>query len=552
MDYLYQDIFQEGITKIDPKGKTGVENFKGKNGKNVHIWYDGGKRYEGESPRWMAFWDEFFASVKIPLPIPGFSDLALTVPDVIRDKVVGFYENSSAVKIYPKHKNLLLCEEIIRKYKERTKSGGEDAYDKSLIMRYEGAAEALEKVSVILSEHFNANIQIITGAGKGMEFNACTIPTNVLVRAFTSNSKLYEVRNDRIAFSSQAPERAKYISVIVGYHLLHGGSEMRAEDVVAAILHEIGHNFANVNAAKTILSVVQLPIMLALNLGIWLYGWLDRLGVEASKRSKFAKFWFELIPTLLSFPTSGPQQLAQFITGTLSKGFQRLFQYFAEIVNNYGRIAGNLVALPVFFQGLLAAPAMMANFVATRIVIWTTMGGQSEERFADEWAVIHGYGEEIGHMFATGSLRAAATGNMRNDDWSESDKEAVGELRRIAERAYQTLNPMALVEVHPSSLQRVDYAVETLLEAKKNSKSAKEKARIQKQVDAILKADAKCYADSDAQLKRRKEMAKRFEKGEIKEFRVSSASPAQVVNDFFMQFVFTGNRTGDLVRRATS
>lgn len=552
MDYLYQDIFQEGITKIDPKGKTGVENFKGKNGKNVHIWYDGGKRYEGESPRWMAFWDEFFASVKIPLPVPGFSDLALSVPDVIRDKVVGFYENSSAVKIYPKHKNLLLCEEIIRKYKERTKSGGEDAYDKSLIMRYEGAAEVLEKVSAILSEHFNANIQIITGAGKGMEFNACTIPTNVLVRALTSDSKLYEVRNDRIAFSSQAPERAKYISVIVGYHLLHGGSELTAGDIVAAILHEIGHNFANVNGAKALLSVVQFPIMLVLNLGIWLYGWLDKLGVEASKRSKFAKFWFELIPTLLSFPTSGPQQLAHFITSSLGKGFQRLFQYFAEIVANYGQIVGNVVALPVAFQGLLAAPAMMASYLATRVVQWITMGGQSEERFADEWAVIHGYGEEIGRMFATGSLRAAVTSRTQNDEWTQSDKEAAYELRRIAERTYQTLNPVSLIEVHPSSLQRVDYAVETLLEAKKNSKSAKEKARIQKQVDAILKADAKCYANSDAELKRRKEVAKRFEKGEIKEFRVSSASPAQVVNDFFMQFVFTGNRTGDLVRRASS
>ena len=101
---MYQDIFQEGITKIDPKGKTGVDNFKTKNGKNVHIDYNIGKRYEGESPRWMAFWDEFFATLKFPIPIPGFEHIGIPVPDIVRDTVVGFYENSSAVKVYPKHK----------------------------------------------------------------------------------------------------------------------------------------------------------------------------------------------------------------------------------------------------------------------------------------------------------------------------------------------------------------------------------------------------------------------------------------------------------------
>jgi Zn-dependent protease with chaperone function len=386
-------------------------------------------------------------------------------------EIEGTIPNSDSIflgeSVLRPNKNLLLVEEIFKSL-----SGKDGKIDPSKIIKEVNKINRIEK---ILASTFNVERFILDIDPIGE--NAFTYPISPSIQnLFESKDSLKTVvKNNIVQFKEK---KSKIMYVCVSSPL---ASLLSPKELLAIILHEVGHNFYKSGVSSTIISVLFSPI-------IFLY-------------KKAYEMKGDFVKDLLTF--NPVRKTLAFISVKFSET-DGIIDKVKEFLN------------PLLF--LAAIPSLIKDLLANTVNAILSLffkEGYANEKFADNFASMHGYGS------ALSSALVKLTEKSYMISGKESEKE-IPELNRNL-NFFQTILIMIVApfDEHPSVIKRIDNQIK-LMEKSISKEKSKKKIEFIRQEISRLKETKEIY---------KKTLEKAI--GENSEIIISSQSALDNVKEFF-------------------
>lgn len=412
--------------------------------------------------------------------------------------------------IFPKHPTFIECEKIIDSY--RSNSGK--------TINYMNEYNTLSDVSEKLSRHFNGDINIMsipTGFATLMakstetkvalfDYNAFSITTHAtyIRNFFHSADTLIDVRPDRIAFKSDVDDIAKFM--LIGY-----SSELLFDDKITSgenmgiILHEIGHNFFLKSVLLKFITLLALPVALASNL-VMLISKLSYIMFGRMDKD----FFNSIVNPILLIVNDINKIVAMFKNpknvhklGDLNfigmirdrlqnKSLEVFDKIIANIISGFAAVAKTMnlaTSLTNFVSLIEAALKRFKNVLEYIFKAWMS-GFQTEEKFADDFATVHGYGQEIASIQV--KLNQVLKAPTSSQIPSAAFQAVPGFMKDI--NAYldnltlyiERLDPNVIFDPHPSALDRQSQVLRNYDNAIAMAKSPEVKKKLTEQRKRIV------------------------------------------------------------------
>ena len=212
----------------------------------------------------------------------------------------------------------------------------------------------------IFKKKFNFNILDIIIKPDVM--NAYTLAgTSQLLSGFNFNilnKPAFEITNSGYRFTK--PGGISYIGISSSIIEV---AKLNAEEIVAIILHEIGHNFFLQNTLRTLLLMILIPIHLFV------------MGTMYLK---------DLALSLIS-------RILDIINGSIAKGVDVLVTILNQLLFIFIKLSKVFGVVGHFAQEVALLPLRVSNFLHDIVVADT----YNQEKFSDEFAAKHGYASGI-------------------------------------------------------------------------------------------------------------------------------------------------------------
>lgn len=440
--------------------------------------------------------------------------------------------------VLAKHPTLLKCEDIIAdilKYYQ----GNPLKYDGRIIDK------KCVELSVALSNHFNFKHITVTIPGligsavsalvynrqKASANGTPLSPSSVMVdtvinqaapNAFTFGKDMFssfgkfnkpaesqvELRAGRYQWKDKSAAPFTAITLSPGFLSTPG---ITPAEVLSVILHEIGHSFYVGSTLAASIRLIASVTATFLTLSVILVEWLtDRLGAGLSALfpresvvGRVAGSVYGLVTSLATdilgyfFASKVSHRFALLLSGGDEKQALVTATILGKIVTYISNVI-NVVFGKISFRSIISMQALFNN---------AAFDGLGEEKFADAFAAMHGYGENL----------AAALARMNNDN-PYGRQEDTADAYLIS---YLNTNFSALchaLDVHPSYDSRSMYVIDFLRAEHKKAKSAAQKAFIAEQIKKVSEVSPQALRQRTTIAKA--EVAKKVAAGEF----VDSAS----------------------------
>lgn len=338
--------------------------------------------------------------------------------------ISGAYLNEA---YFGKSSKLVECEKILDELVRKQKTG---ALKSSV--NHANNQDAINKLEKLLSDQFNCNLSLdIWGTHPlGVAF---TIPPLFGLELLSTINKQKVLKGET---SYVLAERASvYVQVSSAiFNRVESGAE-----VLSVILHEIGHNFYQASyLGKVVAFVFTLSYFFQ-----WLILWLNGKVINALKVS------ISKIP--------GISSIYDIYDWMLSDGD---FAIIVEKINN--------LTLVTILNKIIVSIALHIPSVIKELL--TTAGdGYVNEKFADDFATLHGY-PEVGMALTNYTAPKTA-----------------GDLNILNLISCIVMIPIELVDVHPSIGTRVTQAITTLERALAEAKASKASPAVISKISNDLK-----------------------------------------------------------------
>lgn len=368
-----------------------------------------------------------------------------------------FYTLKEDVKYYPKSKTLLECEKLLSEILTDMKSSATvGPYTK-------GNAEKSARVEKLLQRHFNFASLMIDFGGIGLmpggmkPMGPFTIPLPSVSDAawwesFSDHKNARSIVNGSDGLKFKDATEHAYVSMPLAFAVSY---DLTGAEVLAITLHEIGHNAQDVTIMMMAIRTIFVAQLLLMRVFVQFPAYIIRLILtKINFFASVAAFIDNVIATVEVKPTAKMLQ-------------NKVFAFVYQILDllQYGkRIVDNLLpteALKQFFGSIASIPAMLAQSLLG--------GGKSSEEFADAFAAIHGYGEEINSSLI----------KMESADKSYGNK-IYSSITNVV------FLPIAfLFSPHPWAMKRAERVLIEMKALKQKASTSAQKAEIQRSIDSI-------------------------------------------------------------------
>lgn len=394
-----------------------------------------------------------------------------------------------------KNKDILAMERQLGKYRAKYMSGmkGDAYYD-----------EDIRKFESMVEDYFGFDcFQLLV---KDIKIgNAFTYPLGM--RFDIKNPKKMIISNSK---GFKFKKEAKYAGIVMVYSGLMFNREFTDEEIMAVILHEIGHNFQSaLNEQVGILNgyhkALLIPVLFLQVLMDPLNGITDIvstiLGLTNTARKiniKLTRYLIDINP-IFKFAATVCNQTSDIITNLLLEGNSLKDILTLGIFNVAYAVYGSMVTVLNFLVHPLIA-ALISLPIKTK--------NKMEEKIADNFATIYGYGPAQGRALA--KLEDSEKSNLMVFDSIMRKIPVLGKL-------YQMNSDIAYIIImqfdeHPHNVYRISSQIAMLEnELKKSDLKPEMKKRIQNDLKQ-LKKDTNAYLQTSNGIRDNNFIAKAYAK----------------------------------------
>lgn len=316
---------------------------------------------------------------------------------MILDKLLEIY--------YEKNDNLLKLEKLFKelssKYKMDDKS---KKINKDPILKEIGTIIAKEfgfkKITIIIDSDFNDTL------------NAMCIP--VRQKFYGELTKSYVINKTGIKFLPQI--KATSLFMITKPMLF--SRKITSKEMVAILLHEIGHNFTQA------LIPLEAPILLLTDI-LMIY-----------------------IKIILNLEKNRSNDI-------LSKEIK-------SIINRFLTILRTIVVLIPYINHMARIILYKTSIIATIEGIIDAILGYSDEKFADNFVANYGYGEYLSSALIKMDKSVNGKEIMLSKDGKSNDFPIISKILKNILDLYMIIITLMIIEPHPETINRVNNTINTL------------------------------------------------------------------------------------------
>ena len=249
-----------------------------------------------------------------------------------------------------------------------------------------------------------------------------------------------------------------------------------ASEILAIILHEIGHNFAD---AVSPMVAINNCALLTMQLGLMVLDIFQGLFSVAIMRGidmglNGTNFMSEMI-------TKGTNILTSLSTNNLTKQYFTLYSGIHGLVQDIRNMIIPIIAI-------IQLPQQIMNIIYNKaLTMLMHFSGLHNEKIADNFATSYGYGAELSSALSKVELEPNGVIEQR----IQKDCPLVGAIAKAPMELL--IFTLTLLDVHPSAGMRVENQLETLKYELKNSKDLDPKVKkdIQDQIKSIENLEKK-------------------------------------------------------------
>lgn len=391
---------------------------------------------------------------------------------------------------YGTNNQLLIAEKAIAGLKEKINAKG-TSVDVQATEEYAALKSALCKV-------FGFS-DMLLNAGVNYDFGIYTIPmyrSPAFMFTNMGDSKFVSKNEYGICFTKEA-DVVVYVCVDLAV-LDNKGCNMTPKELLAVLLHEIGHNFFSTDRKTTMILMFEyvrnVLITFAMNiehpevypqivgqalqplfLSKTTYKWM----------SKFENWWLNL---------TKDTSIRKFFVG-LKQSISLVKSEFTGIIN----VVNCLMNLPLMY--MVAIPRMVVVSIFNLLTFgWldTMYIGYDNEKFSDNFATTYGYGPDLasGLIKLDDYISKGGTKTLKN--FVESDKSGVNQFIVNLYALPFAVMSHALLDCHPNTEQRVLNQTKLLrTELKKQDLSPSTKKKILADINKLEKIEKDYFNVTD-------------------------------------------------------
>lgn len=309
--------------------------------------------------------------------------------------------------------------------------------------------------------------------------NACTMPVGFYLDTnLNDDYKSMISSKEGFKFSKQMD----YAGVVIIYSGLMCDSRYTDREVMAIILHEIGHNFAHVVSSKIftfssliqqynrILVILQVLSVVCAPLAIRTYYDQTNAGVKAIKnlKDRVKKGSPKIYNSFLALNTS-----VKFVLD--------MFGEYMFVMNIFSPL-NNIIVTPIILARYAAQKVKSWVMAPAEFLMFITGFGYKHEQFSDSFAAIYGYGPDLTSALEKISLRPAGH-LVLSEQLAKTPL-----ISHLYDLTYSI--PVEIVvnifDEHPTYLARIQTQIEILeAEYNKTGISPEMRKRIKSDIDKI-------------------------------------------------------------------
>lgn len=328
--------------------------------------------------------------------------------------------------------------------------------------------------------------------------NAFTVPADPINRIsnlFSDVDDVLDKKNGRIRFKSwYRPVGTIAISApLVSTQGMTGG------EILAIILHEIGHNMYHGSIVARSTKVLNLARHFAMSMIYMAHMIIENTVLNLALKTSITRFFMNMGLSMLLM-VGDLFNIMQFrvserLSRTLGKDITDLANRFSLLLKIFNTIA-TVVMVGANFGRYINKYLLVFDTWAR----WVAMDGLSEEKFCDDFAAAHGYGPELASGLGRMQGVYEKEFDIKSEKYKGTNEEA--QLGVFASTIESFLTMFAMLDVHPDINMRPFLMVEFMKSQLKNVRSKEEKAYIEDQIVKIIKASAVYKSKSPADKKK--------------------------------------------------
>ncbi|BDH16474.1 MAG: hypothetical protein [Bacteriophage sp.] len=333
--------------------------------------------------------------------------------------------------------------------------------------------------------------------------NAFTIvndPVSILRKVFKNEDDVFIKTDNKIAFN----EDYKPIGYIAVTLPLMSGVQVTGAEILAIILHEIGHNMYYGSIISRAMKVINIymgfmsTLILLVNhivatttLSILIQNELGKLIL------KYLALFSFFIGDVVSVITGNPSSRVESIFG-------KEFSDQVRLAGNANKLANLAVTLFLIFgqYGANVIKFLFSKlFSVQNLLTYISMDGLGEETFCDQFAAAHGYGPELssGLSKLSGVIEEEKI-FVRGDGKVDSKKEATqGSVMAYFNAKVNLIFNLMTFDPHPDTISRPYLIVDFYKDQLKKAKSKEERKFIEEQIVLCIKESSKYKVSSDSE-----------------------------------------------------
>jgi len=308
-------------------------------------------------------------------------------------------------------------------------------------------------------------------------FNAFTFPISNRLDVFNTNKKL-SIKKSNVGFKFE-----KNIYIVKTYITSGILLDKRFTDreVLAIILHEIGHSFSTSyynNSLFSVTSQVLTSLMyimyslqkIALDLSI------EELLLSLSSMSNFVQYIIDPLDKLLR-----KNKVVSSILGITIGGFNLIRSVSFEMLNIMSTVTNlfSILSLPVSIPLALVKAFNKINIFS----IFSIGASYRDEQLADNFATLYGYGAEIGSSLE--KLEHGSKG-LKSSEFIRNNAPGIYLLSNITNDTISLL--LHPIQTHPKTIARINNQIEMLeKELDKENMDPKMRKAMKEDIDGLKK-----------------------------------------------------------------
>ena len=370
-------------------------------------------------------------------------------------------------QFFGKDKDLLDIEKCFQDLKDLEKKETNFTRKATVYYRSE-ASEIYNKIETILEKKFNVSdvVLMITG-----NMNAFTIPALAYigdpVKFLSGETFSFTKTSNEYKFENTYP----LMFINLGVPLIQS---LSPAEITAIILHEVGHNFYHISLIQKLFFVIwTLPLLI-------IYALLSIFRVDYNKNVSESPVTekINVIVNAIAMP------LISLILNPVNT-------VFSALRSNSDKFKGNIVSRYIYFilQKLVNGVSYISNLpglvmsMLQQAISFVTGDGMDNEKFADNFASMYGYGADI--STALQKMQNMSDGNILEEEDVKYTKFVVqlaNELNEVMSMLFHVLG------VHPGTEYRTIDQMEYINKEINSNSDPRVKAALEKEKDRLKKS----------------------------------------------------------------